>query len=168
MQFPSRILPSNVNLSEIIQIEVTLNSFMSNIKFGSNSHNFIVTPNGDSKQMLLTAELPRDITESIDFHIAYYFDCDTITGTVYMEQDADHPDCGHFVLSMNPITDPKALKYHFDQSNESIFGRDILFLVDRSGSMSCSSHSKPLRALSFGLSQLPVMDYCAASALNHC
>ncbi len=42
LQFTKNILPNNVVLKEIIHINVVLNSFMSSIKFGSNSHNMNV------------------------------------------------------------------------------------------------------------------------------
>ena len=155
------ILPNgnNTNLNEIIHINVMLNSLLSsnNIKFGSNSHNLMLQKHNDDKIYLYATPLEHDIV-SKDFHIAYYYEVQQLTGCAYIEYEdkAIDGDVGDFILYINPITDNKYLSLHYNQSsyNNHIFGRDIIFLIDRSASMIGASHSKVIQGLSNALDTL--------------
>ena len=153
LKFGHNVLPNNVNLNEIIHINVVLNSFLSSIRFGSNTHNLIIDKTlNNSKQTHLTALCCEHNIESKDFHIAYYIETNKITGTAYID-----PEDEHFILYINPITDSKYIENNNIKNN--VFGRDIIFLMDRSGSMAGSSHSKGIQALNNALDMLSYPKY---------
>ena len=151
LRFAQSVLPNNVNLNEIIHINVVLNSLLSPIRFGSNSHNLVINQH-TSKQIHLTAFCCENDIESKDFHLAYYTETSTISGSAYVDEENQE-----FLLYINPITNSDSQYMHRNSGN--VFGRDIIFLVDRSGSMNGSSHSKVIQALNNALDMLSYSKY---------
>eukprot|EP01083_Nonionella_stella_P114757 339589_1 len=151
LQFAHNILPNNVNLSEIVHINVILNTFVSCVKFGSNSHNLSITDTlHEAKETHLLAIPSEHDIQSKDFHMAYYVETNKVTGCAFISKDNDHGiqhGQGQFVLYINPNTD------HKYNNKYDVFGRDIIFLIDRSASMQ-GSYSKVLQGLTSALDML--------------
>lgn len=146
MNFGTGILPKG----HCIDIECTINCLTPGIEYGSSTHRLALTERQNLRCRL--AATPKNVTSSNqDFHLHFLCRTNAISAAV-LNDDATKS----FVCFVNP---PMAAP--------SAFGRDVVFLIDRSGSMGGRPYKDAVQGLKFALGSLTPRDRFAVIAFDH-
>jgi len=157
LTFGPNILPAGVNYSQVVYIETSINCLTANIQYGSGSHSMMLQSHMNNVTSLVAAPLPQN-QSSVDFHFAYTVEKQVVTSvTIVTPPEQDSYDTRQsFVTFVNPPSTTK-----------SCAPRDIIFLVDRSGSMAGQPWQNSAMALSAGLGTLHDGDRFGIVCFDH-
>jgi len=142
MRFPAETFPQSAPINEIFKIRCTINSVTPQLSYDSDSHNLVQLYN-TGYTYYLSAQHKANAPS--DFHISYFMPSSTILGGLLIEPPSqkNYDPRGSFLLFVTPPTDP-----------QPHFGRNIIFLIDRSGSMSGEPYANAAKALATALQGL--------------
>jgi uncharacterized protein YegL len=159
LKFGPGILPQGIPLHQLVFIKAAINSFEFQVSYGSGSHNLILENYNHDVGItsLVAAPLPQH-SASQDFHIAYTVAQNSVSGVTLVAQgDPNSYDTRpSFVTFVNPPA----------RSN-SCAPRDIIFLLDRSGSMAGSPWQNAAAALNVGMKTMRQGDRFGIVCFDH-
>jgi len=166
LRFGPNILPVGLPVQQVVHIEANINCASQGIRFGSASHNLLlqsnVAPavgayNSMGRTQLVASPLPQNQT-SVDFHIAYTVQTNEISSRCIIAPPEQNSwdNRGSFVTFVNPPM----------QADTNV-PRDIIFLMDRSGSMAGQPWEFAARALQEGLNTLRQGDRFGIVMFDH-
>jgi hypothetical protein len=140
---PPQSLPQGVPLSEIFQMRCVINSMTPQIDFESDTHTLDLVARPQPNTVVLGVRQPAQA--QTDFRLFYAMPSPQILGGLLVEPPAplSADPRGSFLLHVTPPT--QALPR---------FRRNIIFVVDRSGSMTGEPYAQATRALGVALDGL--------------
>ena len=137
----------------VIIIEVTINCLTPGIEYGSTTHFLTLRERGNLRCRLTATpkQMGGRSPSNKDFHLHYLCRTNAVSSAL-LKDDASKS----FVCFVNP---PVAAP--------DVFGRDIVFLLDRSGSMSGKPYLDAVQGLIFALRTLTARDRFTIIAFDH-
>jgi len=157
LNFGPSILPYGVPINQVVQIFSKVNCIIPGIKYGSNSHQLILQKYENNRTELAAIPLPQH-ENSVNFHLKYTVESNQVSAAL-LTSTADHNSYdprGSFVLLVNPPV-----------KQEEYAPRDILFLLDRSGSMSGKPWHDAVSALETATNNLNAGDRFGIVCFDH-
>lgn len=157
LTFGPNILPVGVPLHQVIYIEATINCLTPGIRYGSASHSLILGSHENGLTHIAAAPLPQNTT-STNFHLAYSVESNVVSSVTLVEPPNPNSwdQRGSFVTFVNPPVKPEAFT-----------ARDIIFLIDRSGSMSGQPWTNAAQALQHAMNTLQEQDRFGIVCFDH-
>jgi len=160
LSFPVGLLPANKSLAEVVRINCVVNTVVPDVQVYSSSHALAIARN---EARLDVSALPPQNNPNIpvDFNLSYSLISPSIIGTLIKETHSyneNKEEQGTFALFVTPPT---------MESVQGFFGRNLVFLLDRSGSMSGEPWNEAKRALHSALSSLSPSDRFTIVAFDH-
>ena len=146
LNFGEGILPSY----EAVRIECSINCLTPGIQYGSTTHQLVLRQQAN-RRCVVTAHPPPPGDCSGDFHLHYFCASNQISAALLFDEHK-HIFCAF----INP-----------PMVAEDVFHRDIVFLLDRSGSMTGKPFEDAVSALRFALNSLTPHDRFAVVAFDH-
>ena len=146
--FPPNSIYQNRRLNDVLRITCLINSGAADYKYSSRSHPLVAQEQIDIKKMVHLFTPPAYPTDfaNTDFHISYCVMADEIAGTAIVEPPSLTDPTGAFVLFLRPPD--------ISRASASCIPRNIIFLLDRSGSMSGDPLEQAKSALVSAIGQL--------------
>jgi len=157
LNFGPSILPYGVPINQVVQIFSKINCIVPGIQYGSNSHQLLLQSFVNNRTELAALPLPQHTT-SVNYHLKYTIETNEISAAL-LTQPADpnaYDPRGSFVLLVNPPI-----------KQEEYSPRDILFLLDRSGSMSGKPWHDAVAALETAINNLNPGDRFGIVCFDH-
>lgn len=157
LTFGPNILPAGVPIHNTIYIEAAINCLTPHIQYGSASHSMILQSHANSITALVAAPLPQSQT-SVDFHFAYTVEHNVVTSVTIVTppEPNSYDNRQSFVTFVNPPT-----------KTSNFAPRDMIFLVDRSGSMAGQPWQNAASAMAQGLNSLHEGDRFGIVCFDH-
>lgn len=165
LRFNHALLPPKKTMSDVLSIDVTFNSVSTSTKCKSSSHKIKVVEtlqnsiklnvsgfdkNEDQKTIEKTEE--RKETKSIDFRLSYTLNTDTILPTMVVDDEKDDASSNSGDKSFLLFVSPPSVKE--SEMSVSSMNRSVVFILDRSGSMTGRPYEEAVRALVYALENL--------------
>jgi len=150
LTFVEGIAPPGIPLENWVSVNAKINCILPNIKYGSESWNLtLLQQEGNMTTLTAMAKQVRD------FHLSYSTPSPEISSaTLYAKPEMNNPGC--FVTIVNPPS-----------SSITPMPRDIIFLFDRSGSMTGAPWEKGVRAINTALSKMKNIDRFGIVCFDH-
>lgn len=153
--FDPELLPENIDLQYFMDIQIKIaGKLLKDMTYGSNSHElFMVQSGGPGTDMTLQC-VPIAGSNNRVFHFSYYIKTNLLDAMMLV----DNGDEGEtsFTLTINPPI-----------VSEGRFPRDIVFLVDRSGSMGGQPYQSLIKGLEYALLSLGTRDRFDVICFDH-
>eukprot|EP01084_Bolivina_argentea_P069081 125749_1 len=146
LSFGTGILPNN-NYNNI-DIQCTINCITPGIQYGSTTHQLHLTEQSNLRCKLAT-QPKGTLTNNRDFHLFYSVQTNAISAALLCDtgDKYDYDPSKSFTCFVNPPT-----------QMDGVFRRDIVFLLDRSGSMTGKPFKDAVASLIFALQTLSEYD----------
>jgi len=153
--FDPALLPSDIDLQYFIDIQIKIaGKLLKDMTYGSNSHElFMIQSGGPGTDMTLQCVPIAGSNDGV-FHFSYFIKTDLLDAMMLV----DNGDEGEtsFTLTINPPI-----------VSEGRFPRDIIFLVDRSGSMGGNPYQSLVKGLEYALLSLGSGDRFNVICFDH-
>jgi Ca-activated chloride channel family protein len=187
LNFAKNLVKSNLKMNKVLSIKCSINSLGQETKWHCNTHkmkqvkgegkksalDLVVTDFEDLPQLQEKADLTREAFErdnktekqplkkenpaSVDWTLLYSMQSKEILPTLVCEAAEGEEEEGNFLLFVTPPSTPSEHRY----------GRNMVFLLDRSGSMTGQPYREASRALVHAFSSLKVSDYFTVVCFDH-
>lgn len=157
LEFLPGMLPIDYNLNSLISINIASYSFSQETSFESSSHSLQLVKK--QKNAVIITATPQGNT-ACNFNLRYRFLAEGITSTLIHQAAGSNQfdNRGSFVLFVTPPTANTANKF---------FNRNIIFLLDRSGSMTGEPFAEATKALIIAIESLQPGDKFSIVAFDH-
>lgn len=157
LRFGPGIVPRNVPIQNIISIQCAINCLTPGMQYGSSSHLLVLTKHENLRCHIFAQPLPQNIT-SVDFDLGYRVQTNVISAALLADMPAkySYDQSGSFVCFINPCAEI-----------DGIFPKDIIFLIDRSGSMTGEPMTNAKKGLKFAINSLQEHDRFGIVAYDH-
>lgn len=161
LSFKDSLIPANLTLSDVLSLKISINTFNDELKYECKNHELISVAaiKKNSTAFVVQGFAKKDETAprgsaSVDFELTYSLSSTQILPALVYQYDEEGG--GNFCLFVTP---PKTL--------ELSFKRNIVFLMDRSGSMAGPPFRECVRALQTALLSLSKTDSFALCMFDH-
>lgn len=184
LKFPSNCLAADASLHNTLTLSCFINTGTPHKSWGSASHTLKSLFQDDTRIELVLDKDSDDGDLSTDFEIQYFVRQSSILGSMIVQSPPPPPDYetqqsaqastskltgggatlldeeewGNFALFMTP-PQPADVK--------QFYGRTVVFVLDRSGSMTGDPMTQAIRAITFGIRGLGERDAFTIFAFNH-
>eukprot|EP01083_Nonionella_stella_P295751 1005054_1 len=161
MRFGQNVIPTGVPRDQIVRIHCSINCVVAGISYESSTHTLTPVADADLRtELVATGQWAGSGPDGVDsdFHLAYAVPAREIVGALICSAaPPGHWDPrGTFCLFLTPPVAPAGM-----------FGRDIVFLVDRSGSMHGEPFNEAARGIEFAFGQMHEFDRFNVIMFDH-
>lgn len=161
LSFKDSLIPANLQLANVLSLKLSVNTFNDDIKIDCKNHELIPVAalKANTKSFIVQGFAKTDETAprgtcSVDFDLTYTISSQQILPALVYQYD--EAGGGNFCLFVTP---PKQL--------DLTFKRNIIFLLDRSGSMAGAPFFESVRALQAALYCLDKNDTFSLCMFDH-
>jgi len=156
--FDPALLPLNVDQRHFMDIQINIaNKLAPGIVYGSNSHElFMIQAGGPGTEFTLQC-VPIVGSNHRTFNFSYYVKTEEVSAMMLVDKGGNDWDKrSSFTLTINPPI-----------LSQGRFPRDIVFLMDRSGSMGGRPYENAIKGLEFALCSLGSSDRFNVICFDH-
>jgi Ca-activated chloride channel family protein len=151
---PDLLLNLSINIISPIALENINSAYHKITKNILSEH---ASPSSNEKQYVISLNEP--VIANQDFVLSWKVNASDQNNAYFLKQNIGNTQYGQLMFLPAQNTNQEAnVIYENEDSEEKIFDKDILFVIDTSGSMSGSSMQQAKAALQYGIEQLNIKD----------